>query len=57
MREVDEALARAFAERGQIDLPQGVPPAPHLPARRSRPQPTGGPKPIDRSNCSGRHSF
>jgi protein-tyrosine kinase len=33
MREVDEALARAYAERGPIDLAQGVPPAPHLPAR------------------------
>ncbi len=34
MREVDEALARAYAaQRGQSDLPQGVPPAPHWPAR------------------------
>jgi protein-tyrosine kinase len=33
MREVDEALARAYAQRAQSDLPQGVPPAPHLPAR------------------------
>ena len=32
MREVDEALAWAYADRGQSDLPQGVPPAPHLPA-------------------------
>ena len=33
MREVDDALARAYAQRGQSDLPQGVPPAPHLPPR------------------------
>ena len=33
MREVDEALARVYAERGVADQPQGVPPAPHLPAR------------------------
>ena len=33
MREVDEALARAYAERSVADQPQGVPPAPHLPAR------------------------
>jgi capsular exopolysaccharide synthesis family protein len=31
MREVDEAIARAYAQRAQSDL--GVPPAPHLPAR------------------------
>ena len=34
MREVDEALARAYAQRDQGDPPQGVPPAPHWPARR-----------------------
>jgi protein-tyrosine kinase len=33
MREVDEALARAYAEHGVVNQPQGVPPAPHLPAR------------------------
>ncbi len=33
MREVDEALARAYAERGTSDQPQGVPPAHHLPGR------------------------
>jgi protein-tyrosine kinase len=33
MREVDEALARAYAQRDQSDAPRGVPPAPHLPAR------------------------
>jgi protein-tyrosine kinase len=32
MREVDEALARAYAKRPHSDLPGGVPPAPHLPA-------------------------
>jgi len=32
MREVDDALARAYAQRDQGDPPQGVPPAPHLPA-------------------------
>ena len=29
MREVDEALARAYAHREKSDPPQGVPPAPH----------------------------
>jgi Mrp family chromosome partitioning ATPase len=33
MREVDEALARAYAQREQSDTPRGVPPAPHWPAR------------------------
>jgi protein-tyrosine kinase len=33
MREVDEALARAYAQRGQSDQAPGVPPAPHWPAR------------------------
>ena len=33
MREVDEALARAYAERGTSDQPQGVPPAHHLSVR------------------------
>jgi protein-tyrosine kinase len=33
MREVDKALARVYAERGPTDLPQGVPPTPHLAAR------------------------
>jgi protein-tyrosine kinase len=41
MREVDEALARAYAQRAGSDLPQGVPPAPHLRARtlHSAPEP------------------
>jgi len=38
MREVDEALARAYAQRDQADSPQGVPPAPHWPARAPRPK-------------------
>jgi protein-tyrosine kinase len=33
MREVDEALARAYAQHEPIDSPRRVPPAPHLPAR------------------------
>jgi protein-tyrosine kinase len=33
MREVDEALARAYAEREEGDVKTGVPPAPHWPAR------------------------
>jgi protein-tyrosine kinase len=33
MKEVDEALARAYAEHSIADQLQGVPPAPHLPAR------------------------
>jgi protein-tyrosine kinase len=36
MREVDEALARAYAEHSVADQPQGVPPSPHLPARALR---------------------
>jgi protein-tyrosine kinase len=35
MREVDEALARAYAQREKGDSPQGVPPAPHWPAHVS----------------------
>jgi Mrp family chromosome partitioning ATPase len=31
MREVDEALARAYAQRDQANPPRGVPPAPHWP--------------------------
>jgi Mrp family chromosome partitioning ATPase len=37
MREVDEALARVYAQRQQSDPPQGVPPAPHWLARATRP--------------------
>lgn len=33
MREVDDALARAFAQRAQVDLPAGVPPSPHWQSR------------------------
>jgi capsular exopolysaccharide synthesis family protein len=33
MREVDEALARAYAHHEQSNSPQSVPPAPHWPAR------------------------
>jgi protein-tyrosine kinase len=40
MREVDEALARAYGQREQADTPQGVPPAPHWPSRAHRPQPS-----------------
>jgi protein-tyrosine kinase len=48
MREVDEALARAYAQRDQGDPPQGVPPAPHWagPLRPARDQkPTLAPPP------------
>ena len=61
MREVDEALARAYAQREQSDPPQGVPPAPHWPAR-ARSSRAIGPIVIrrtpdhDRSNCNGRRS-
>jgi protein-tyrosine kinase len=40
MREVDEALARVYAQRGPTDLAQGVPPAPHLPPRALQIAPT-----------------
>jgi protein-tyrosine kinase len=33
MREVDEALARAYAQHEPSDAPRGVPPGPHWPAR------------------------
>ena len=46
MREVDEALARAYAQREQSDPPQGVPPAPHWPARALKP--ASAPTPIAR---------
>jgi Mrp family chromosome partitioning ATPase len=39
MREVDDALARAFAQRAQVDLPAGVPPSPHWQSR-STPTPS-----------------
>jgi protein-tyrosine kinase len=39
MREVDEALARAYAQREEGDLHKGVPPAPHWPARAKKPAP------------------
>jgi Mrp family chromosome partitioning ATPase len=32
MREVDEALAKAYAQRDKVEPPRGVPPAPHWPA-------------------------
>ena len=57
MREVDEALARAYAaERAQSDLPQGVPPAPHLAGSRSQIRARSGivaPEPDHRSSCNG----
>jgi protein-tyrosine kinase len=37
MREVDEALARAYAQRQESEPPRGVPPAPHWPARALKP--------------------
>ena len=46
MREVDEALARAYAQREKGDPPRGVPPAPHWPAqRRARPTSRADPCP------------
>jgi len=45
MREVDDALARAYAQRDQGDPPQGVPPAPHRPARLLKPAPAPPPLP------------
>jgi Mrp family chromosome partitioning ATPase len=39
MREVDEALAKAYAARDQVDLPKGVPPAPHWSGRAQKPAP------------------
>jgi protein-tyrosine kinase len=48
MREVDEALARAYAQHEQSSTRQGVPPAPHWPARAlqtpsARPAPLAAP--------------
>jgi protein-tyrosine kinase len=37
MREVDEALARVYAQRAPASPVPGVPPAPHLPARALEP--------------------
>ncbi len=53
MREVDEALARAYAQREKGDAARGVPPAPHWPAHggqrgpasESAPVPSGAPAP------------
>ncbi len=59
MREVDEALARAYAQREPGDPPQGVPPAPHWPARaaqtggRSAPFTRPAPGPIGRAAVAG----
>ena len=61
MREVDEALARAYAQHEQSDPPQGVPPAPHWPARALT-EPTStrpiapGRRRDRRSSCSGLRS-
>jgi protein-tyrosine kinase len=47
MREVDEALAKAYAQRDQADSPQGVPPAPHWPLRAPRTKPSpAAPMPV-----------
>lgn len=50
MREVDEALARAYAQRDKADPAQTVPPAPHWPAhasQRSWPTSEPGTNPLD----------
>jgi capsular exopolysaccharide synthesis family protein len=46
MREVDEALARAYAQHEQSNPPQGVPPAPHWPAH-ARKAPLARQTPLD----------
>ena len=48
MREVDEALARAYAQREHGEPGRGVPPAPHLPARAPSQDshPILGPSPV-----------
>ena len=53
MREVDQALARAYAQRGASE-PASVPPSPHV-----APDPRTGPAPVGYharrlSPCSGR---
>jgi protein-tyrosine kinase len=45
MREVDEALARAYAQHEQSNPPPAVPPAPHWPARARKP-PLARPSPL-----------
>src|SRR5262249_9644666 len=44
MREVDEALARVYAQRQASDTPRGVPPAPHW-SPRTATSPLGWPPP------------
>ncbi len=56
MREVDEALARAYAERSVADQPQGVPPAPICRLAYSSQYAMNNPKQRSRSSCSGLHS-
>jgi protein-tyrosine kinase len=46
MREVDEALARAYAQLEQSNPSQGVPPSPHWPARALQ-TPLPRPSPLD----------
>ncbi len=64
MREVDDALERAFALRDQADRPRTVPPAPHVPTRNPRgastsssESPAPRPRPRERPSCNGRRSF
>ena len=54
MKEVDEALARAFAKREQSDPRPKVPPAPHWPVRRKIPH---FPRFIHRTRGRNRSSF
>ena len=60
MREVDEALARAYAQHEQSNPPQGVPPAPHWPARALQTPLGSAVAPADAPDrppsCNGRRS-
>ena len=60
MREVDEALARAYAQHEQSNPPQSVPPAPHWPARASKAPSdhaiAARPRRNQRSSCNGPRS-
>lgn len=59
MREVDDALSRAYAQRGSSSAPQGVPPSPHWASRlpdqeASSPDPGNEARPARTASTGGR---
>ncbi|MGO9815139.1 MAG: CpsD/CapB family tyrosine-protein kinase [Isosphaeraceae bacterium] len=54
MREVDDALSRAYAQRGAASPPSGVPPTPHWSSRAPEQEPTSSPSPSSSEPRSAR---